>query len=33
MQPTPTRSPTLWRVTSEPTAVTVPAISWPTTCG
>ncbi|MNI45184.1 hypothetical protein D3C73_996000 [compost metagenome] len=29
MQPTPTRSPTLCLVTSEPTSVTMPAISWP----
>ena len=33
MQPTPTRSPTACLVTSEPTSVTVPTISWPTTCG
>ena len=33
MQPTPTRSPTWCLVTSEPTSVTVPTISWPTTCG
>ena len=32
-QPTPTRSPTLYLVTSEPTAVTMPAISWPGTIG
>ena len=33
MQPTPTWSPTLCLVTSEPTAVTTPAISWPGTTG
>ena len=33
MQPTPTRSPTLYLVTSEPTSVTTPAISWPATTG
>src|SRR6202021_3899718 len=33
MQPTPTWSPTLCLVTSEPTAVTTPAISWPGTIG
>ena len=33
MQPTPTRSPTWWRVTSEPTSVTMPTISWPGTTG
>ncbi len=33
MQPTPTWSPTSCLVTSEPTAVTTPAISWPTTTG
>ena len=33
MQPTPTRSPTLNRVTFPPTAVTTPAISWPGTIG
>lgn len=33
-QPTPTRSPTANRVTSEPTTwVTTPAISWPGTTG
>jgi hypothetical protein len=30
-QPTPTRSPTPWRVTAAPTSLTVPAISWPGT--
>ena len=33
MQPTPTRSPTLYLVTSEPTSATTPAISWPGTIG
>ena len=33
MQPTPTRSPTLWLVTSVPTSVTMPTISWPGTTG
>ena len=33
MQPTPTRSPTLNLVTSPPTAVTWPTISWPGTHG
>ncbi len=33
MQPTPTRSPTWCRVTSAPTWVTVPTISWPGTTG
>ena len=33
MQPTPTWSPTLYLVTSGPTSVTTPAISWPTTTG
>ena len=33
MQPTPTRSPTWWRVTSAPTSVTTPTISWPGTTG
>src|SRR6478735_11905293 len=33
MQPTPTRSPTLYRVTPDPTAETTPAISWPGTIG
>ena len=33
MQPTPTRSPTAYFVTAEPTSVTVPAISWPGTIG
>ena len=33
MQPTPTRSPTLKRLTSDPTAVTTPAISCPGTIG
>ena len=33
MQPTPTRSPTLKRLTPDPTAVTTPAISWPGTIG
>ena len=33
MQPTPTRSPTWWRVTSEPTSETRPTISWPGTSG
>ena len=32
-QPTPTRSPTLYFVTSDPTSVTTPAISWPGTIG
>ncbi|COW60828.1 Uncharacterised protein [Mycobacterium tuberculosis] len=32
-QPTPTRSPCRYLVTSEPTAVTTPAISWPGTTG
>ena len=32
-QPTPTWSPTLCLLTSEPTAGTTPAISWPTTRG
>ena len=29
MQPTPTRSPTAYLVTSAPTSSTMPAISWP----
>ena len=33
MQPTPTRSPTWCRVTSAPTSVTTPTISWPGTTG
>src|SRR4051794_20986065 len=33
MQPTPTRSPTLYFVTEEPTAETMPAISCPGTIG
>ena len=33
MQPTPTRSPTWYFVTAEPTAATTPAISWPGTIG
>src|SRR5690348_1958849 len=33
MQPTPTRSPTLYFVTPSPTAETTPAISWPGTMG
>ena len=33
MQPTPTRSPTRWLVTSAPTCWTVPTISWPGTTG
>ena len=33
MQPTPTRWPTVKRVTSAPTAVTRPMISWPGTTG
>ena len=33
MQPTPTRSPTLYLVTPSPTAETTPAISWPGTMG
>src|SRR6476620_6969946 len=33
MQPTPTRSPTLYFVTPSPTADTTPAISWPGTMG
>ncbi len=33
MQPTPTRSPTLNRVTPGPTSDTTPAISWPGTIG
>ena len=33
MQPTPTRSPTWWRVTSPPTSSTTPAISCPGTSG
>ena len=33
MQPTPTRSPTWCVVTSEPTSVTMPTISWPGTTG
>ena len=32
-QPTPTRSPTLYLVTLLPTALTIPAISWPGTMG
>ena len=32
-QPTPTRSPTAYAVTSVPTASTMPAISWPGTSG
>ncbi len=33
MQPTPTRSPTAYLSTSEPTSSTMPAISWPGTNG
>ncbi len=33
MQPTPTRSPTAYRVTSPPTSSTMPAISCPGTSG
>ncbi len=33
MQPTPTTSPTLKPLTSSPTAVTRPMISWPGTTG
>lgn len=33
MQPTPTRSPTLNRVTPGPVSATIPAISWPGTIG
>src|ERR1700744_5307517 len=33
MHPTPTWSPTLYLVTSGPTALTTPAISWPGTTG
>src|SRR5690349_14621905 len=33
MQPTPTRSPTAYFVTSAPTSATIPAISCPTTIG
>lgn len=29
MQPTATASPTLWRLTSLPTPMTRPTISWP----
>ncbi len=32
-QPTPTRSPTAYFVTSVPTSRTTPAISWPGTIG
>ena len=32
-QPTPTRSPTTYLLTSEPISATVPAISWPGTNG
>src|SRR6476660_3426652 len=32
-QPTPTRSPTEYLLTSEPTSETMPAISWPGTMG
>ena len=33
MQPTPTRSPTAYAVTSVPTSATTPTISWPTVRG
>src|SRR5690606_18727178 len=33
MQPTPTRSPTLYLETFDPTSVTIPAISCPGTSG
>ena len=33
MQPTPTRSPMAYLVTSAPVSSTVPAISWPGTSG
>ena len=32
-QPTPTTSPTAWSVTSDPTSLTVPMISWPGVIG